>query len=79
MPRRSPDRTEKFGSFDSATGLPLTTADGATLSKSQNKAVAKELAKHTKSHEKLVGQAEGGDLEAHLQKLETNLDALKKE
>lgn len=74
-------QSHKYGSFDATTGLPLTTADGAALSKSQSKAVNKELASHTKAHNKLMGQmeAEGSDVASHLAKLQAALDALKEQ
>merc|ERR1712232_496367 len=56
---------DRWGSYDPKTGVPLTTAPGdgdddennnggKPLSKSQKKAIAKELKNHAKSRDKLI-------------------------
>lgn len=71
---------DKWGSFDSETGLPLTTASGEPLSKSQQKATVKEQKNQEKAYEKLVKAAGGVDnITEYLSAMEVELQLLKDE
>jgi len=60
------EHADKWGTYDEATGKPLTTKDGQELSKSQVKSLAKEAKNQEKARDKLVKQAGGTDDEAAL-------------
>ena len=71
---------EKWATFDDATGLPLTTAAGEALSKSQQKATVKEQKNQEKSYEKLVKVAGSPEkIAQHLVALEAELNHVKDE
>lgn len=70
----------KYKMDDAADAAPTTdAATGEPLSKSQRKSVAKELANHTKAHNKLVAAAKDGDIAAHLEGLAATIDQLKQQ
>ena len=71
-------QADKWGSYDDS-GKPTTTKEGEPLSKSQQKATAKELKNHEKSHEKLVKAAGEKGVDAHLAALARDLEQIKLE
>ena len=72
---RSGSHASKYSEYDDS-GLPTKTADGEPLSKSQSKAVAKEMQKHVKAHNELNEKLGG---EAYLAGLRTELAALEQD
>jgi cysteinyl-tRNA synthetase len=66
----------KWGSYDDA-GRPLTTKEGEPLSKSQQKAIAKEEKTQEKASEKLLKSAGELGVDAYIASLQQQLDELK--
>eukprot|EP00534_Pseudo-nitzschia_fraudulenta_P006377 CAMPEP_0201180444 /NCGR_PEP_ID=MMETSP0851-20130426/116201_1 /ASSEMBLY_ACC=CAM_ASM_000631 /TAXON_ID=183588 /ORGANISM="Pseudo-nitzschia fraudulenta, Strain WWA7" /LENGTH=778 /DNA_ID=CAMNT_0047464655 /DNA_START=16 /DNA_END=2352 /DNA_ORIENTATION=+ len=69
---------EKWGTYDED-GKPLTTKEGEELSKSQQKAIKKELNNQDKAHQKLLKAAGEKGVEEYMSKLEQQLAELKLE
>jgi len=74
-------QSDKWGSFDDATGLPLTTTAGEPLSTSQQKATTKAQKNQEKKYEKLVKAAGGSadNIDEHLATLQAALQEVKEE
>ena len=70
--------TERWGSYDD-TGKPLTTKEGETLSKSQQKSIAKEIKNQEKAHEKLKKTAGEQGIDNYIASLQKQLEDLKLE
>ena len=66
----------KWGSYDDA-GIPLTTKEGEPLSKSQQKAIAKEMKNQEKAFEKINKAAGELGVDAYIASLQQQLDELK--
>lgn len=74
-------KDREWSSYDE-TGKPLTAKNGEPISKSQSKAIAKELKNHQKAYDKLVktaGGSEAGLVSAYIASLEKQLEELKLE
>lgn len=67
---------ERWGSYDD-TGKPLTTKEGETLSKSQQKSIAKEIKNQEKAHEKLKKTAGEQGIDNYIASLQKQLEDLK--
>jgi cysteinyl-tRNA synthetase len=67
---------DKWGSHDES-GMPLTTKEGDSLTKSQKKSLAEAVKNQEKAYEKLVALAGEEGVEAYLTALAADLEALK--
>lgn len=67
---------DKWGSYDDE-GKPLTTKEGEPLSKSQQKAIVKDLKNQEKAYEKLVKTAGELGVDAYISSLQQQLEDLK--
>jgi len=74
-------QSDKWGSFDDVTGLPLTTTAGEPLSKSQQKTNAKILKEQEKQYEKVIKAAGGSadKIDEYVATLQATLKELKDE
>jgi len=66
----------KWGSYDD-NGTPLTTKEGEPLSKSQQKAIAKEAKNQEKAYEKLLKAAGEVGVDAYIESLQKQLEELR--
>lgn len=68
--------SEKWGSYDE-NGKPLTTKDGKELSKSQQKAIKKEINNQEKAYQKLLKAAGEKGVESYVEQIEQQLEELR--